>query len=150
MLVFQIVTCCPLSLPSRRSRCPQINKQVLFQSKVLDFVIHCHAKEQSHFNPLILVVIVSILFNNKLPWIGLHIFTVPNKTSCQMLYLIINKLYINQVQWIKIFTVGLFAGYIGTSEMLLTLLNLARQPTVSYQQSIRVFDQNHFKEKQQI
>ena len=45
---------------------------------------------------------------------------------------------------------GLFAGYIGTSEMLLTLLNIARQPTVSYQQSIRVFDQNHFKEKQQI
>ena len=31
------------------------------------------------------------------------------------------------------------------SEMLLTLLNIARQPTVSYQQSIRVFDQNHFK-----
>ena len=35
------------------------------------------------------------------------------------------------------------------SEMLLTLLNIARQPTVSYQQSKRVFDQNHFKEKHQ-
>ena len=36
------------------------------------------------------------------------------------------------------------------SEMLLTLLNIARQPTVSYQQSIPVFGLNHFKEKQQI
>ena len=40
--------------------------QVFLQSNVLYFVIHCHVKEQSHFNPLILIAIVSISFN-KLP-----------------------------------------------------------------------------------
>ena len=53
-------------------------KQQIFQSKVLDFVIHCHVKEQSHFNPLILIAIVSISFNSFLEN-RIHIFTEPNK-----------------------------------------------------------------------